>query len=148
MNTMMLAAVLFFAVISPSYALSAVTIGHVHTLKGKAVISRGTQPDLPVSIGAAVNQGDLIRTLKGSAVGIVFTDDTVITLGPNSELVVKDYDFTPKQGKFSLLVRMVKGTFVYLSGLIGKLAPDSIRLETPDAFIGIRGTKILVEVKE
>jgi hypothetical protein len=43
---------------------------------------------------------------------------------------------------------MLKGTAVYLSGIIGKLSPQSVRFETPNATIGIRGTKMLVKVDE
>ncbi len=75
-------------------------------------------------------------------------DDTTLSLGPNSEIIIKDYAFAPKEGKFAFLGRMVKGTFSYISGLIGKLSPNSIQLEIPDATIAVRGTKLLVEVQE
>ena len=52
------------------------------------------------------------------------------------------------KGKFAFLARMVKGTFSYISGLIGKLSPNSVQLEIPDATIAVRGTKLLVEVQE
>ena len=44
-------------------------------------------------------------------------------------------------------MKMLKGTFVYISGAIGRLSPDSVRLETPSSIIGTRGTKVLIEVK-
>ena len=59
---------------------------------------------------------------------------------------LKEYAFDPKEGKFSLVAQMVKGTFVYLTGLIGKLAPNTVKLVIPDATIAIRGTKLLVAV--
>jgi hypothetical protein len=43
---------------------------------------------------------------------------------------------------------MAKGTFVYLSGLIGKLSPDAVKLTLPDATVGVRGTKLLIDVQE
>ncbi len=43
---------------------------------------------------------------------------------------------------------MIKGTFAYLSGLIGKLSPDTLQLEIPEATIVVRGTKLLIEVRE
>jgi hypothetical protein len=42
---------------------------------------------------------------------------------------------------------MLKGTVAYISGLIGKLSPESVRVETPTASIGIRGTKFVVKVE-
>ena len=41
----------------------------------------------------------------------------------------------------------MKGTFSFLSGQIAKLSPDNVKLMTPDATLGIRGTKLLVKVE-
>lgn len=79
---------------------------------------------------------------------MVFKDDTLLSLGPDSSLVVDDFVFAPRQGKFSIVLRMMKGTAVYLSGLVAKLSPDSVRFLTPSASIGIRGTKFAVKVED
>ena len=137
---------LFFA-FSSTAALAADTIGHIQTIKGSATVIRGNLT-LQAATGTALNSGDLIRTGKPGAVGIVMTDDTTISLGPNSEFSLQDYAFNPKEGKFSLVARITKGTFVYLSGLIAKLAPNAVQLIIPDATIAVRGTKLLVEVEQ
>jgi hypothetical protein len=134
-------------VIAPSAAFSADAIGYIHSLKTGASILRGGV-ELSVVVGTPLNQGDVVRTGKVGAVSMVMTDDTSISLGPNSEISLDGYSFEPKSGKFSLVVRMAKGTFAYLAGLIGKLAPGSIQLLIPDAIIAVRGTKLLVEVQE
>ncbi len=138
---------LLFYFFSPLSASSAEKIGFVQTLKGSASISRGSL-SLPAQIGGAVHQGDLVRTSGKSSVGIVLDDETTISLGPNSEFLIKNYAFDPKAGKFAFLARMIKGTFVYLSGLIGKLSPDAVQLEIPQATIAVRGTKLLIEIQE
>jgi len=43
---------------------------------------------------------------------------------------------------------MFRGTAAYLSGMVGKLSPESVRFETPVASVGIRGTKLLVKIDE
>jgi hypothetical protein len=48
----------------------------------------------------------------------------------------------------SLIARLAKGTMAYMSGIIGKLAPESVRFETPVATIGIRGTCFVVNAGE
>lgn len=58
-----------------------------------------------------------------------------------------EYVFEPKDEKFSIFIKMIKGTFVYVSGAIGSLSPDSIKLETPSSIMAVRGTKMLIEVK-
>jgi hypothetical protein len=62
-------------------------------------------------------------------------------------LVIDEFVFAPKQGKYSIALRMIKGTVAYFSGLISKLAPDSAHIETPTASIGIRGTKFVARVE-
>ncbi|MBY0411605.1 MAG: FecR family protein, partial [Burkholderiaceae bacterium] len=93
-------------------------------------------------------KGDVIRTGKPGAAGIVLTDDTTISMGSGSEISMNDYVFQPKDGKFSLAIKMVKGTFAYVTGQIVKLSPESAQVQTPDATIAVRGTKILVQISE
>lgn len=132
---------------TPICASAADKIGHIHTLKGTASIVRGNTT-IDAAPGVFLNQGDLVRTGKPGAVSIVMIDDTSVSMGSDSEISLKNYAFDPQAGKFSLVFRMVKGTFTYVSGLIGKLAPDSIQLLIPDAIIAVRGTKLLIEVQE
>ena len=147
MKTMILGISLMFLTISLAAAMQPDAIGHIQTLKGSASILRGDKT-MPATIGVLLYSGDTIRTAKTDSVGIVLTDDSTFSLGPKSEIVLKDYLFNPKEGKFSLVTRMVKGTFSYLSGMIGKLSPSSIHLELPEASIAVRGTKLLIKVDE
>ncbi len=122
-------------------------IGRIQNIQGVASIQRGGTT-LPGAAGTALYPGDLIRTGKPGAVGIVLTDDTTISLGSGSELSLADYAFAPREGKFALALRMVKGTFSYITGQIVRLAPDTAQVHTPDATIAVRGTKLLIEIKE
>ncbi len=121
-------------------------IGHIQKIEGTAFIQRGGTT-LPAAAGAALYRGDLIRTGKPGAAGIVLTDDTTISLGSGSEFSLNDYAFDPKEGKFALVVRMIKGTFSYITGQIVKLAPGAAQVRTPDATIAVRGTKLLIQVE-
>ena len=149
MRTIMLGLSLIFFALSPAVAadLQSNIIGHIQTLKGAVTIKR-QGVILSASVGTLVLCKDTLQTGKAAAASVVMSDDSTLALGPNSELVLKDYMFNPKEGKFSFITRMVKGTFSYLSGIIGKLAPDSIRVEMPEGTIVVRGTKLLVSVEE
>jgi hypothetical protein len=147
MKTPLFGLFLLFFSLSSAYAVPTDVIGHIQTLKGQVSIVRGAQLQ-PGTAGSVLHRGDLIRTAKPGAVSIVMTDDTTISLGPNSELSLQEYAFDPKDGHFSLVMKMAKGTFSYLSGLIAKLAPDSVKLLIPDATIAVRGTKLLVDVQQ
>jgi hypothetical protein len=77
----------------------------------------------------------------------LFSDETVLSIGANSELAVNEYVFNPDQSRFSFVVKMVRGTAAYMSGLIAKISPESARFITPSASIGIRGTKMVIQVE-
>jgi hypothetical protein len=120
-------------------------IGKTKTSKGDVVVIRNAK-QIPLSVGDKIFQNDTIRTGTASSVGIIFEDNTVLSLGPDSEILIDKYVFAPEKGIFSMIARMVKGTASYLSGIIGKQSPESVKLQTPDATIGIRGTHFLVKV--
>jgi hypothetical protein len=138
-----IAAVLFFLV--SSAAASDGSVAKVKTVKGPASIVRG-QSVVPAVLNEKVFQGDTLKTGADGSLGVVFKDDTLIALGPNSEVVVDVFLFAPAEGKLSIVTRMLRGTAAYISGIIAKLSPQSARFETPVATIGIRGTRLLVKV--
>lgn len=121
--------------------------GRVKTINGSASIVRG-QSSLPAVVNEKVFQGDTLRTGPDGSLGVILKDDSLVSLGPNSEVVVDQFLFTPAEGKLALVTRMVKGTAVFFSGVIAKLSPQSVRIETPNATIGVRGTRFLVKVDE
>ena len=132
---------------APAPAPAGEVIGTIQNLQGTVTIERAGA-SVPAVAGAALYRGDLVRTGKPGAVGIVLGDDTTISAGSASELALNDYLFDPNNVKFALVVRMLKGTFSYITGQIGKLAPDTVKVRTPDATIATRGTKVLIEIKD
>ena len=122
------------------------SIGKIKTCKGEVVVTRSGK-EMPVRIDDVLYQNDTIRTGADSAVGIIFEDNTVLSLGPQSELVINEYVFAPEKGALSMMTSMLRGTATYLSGIIGRQSPESVKFQTPDATIGIRGTQFLVKVK-
>ena len=122
-----------------------VLAGKVKKIRGTVLVIRGDRTQT-LRVGDPVFQNDLMQTGAAGAVGIIFEDNTILSLGPKSRLAIDGYTFAPEQGKLSLLLRLLRGTASYLSGIIGKQAPDAVKFQTPDATIGIRGTKFLVKV--
>jgi hypothetical protein len=121
-------------------------IATVQKVNGMATVVRQGQT-IFAKIGLEIWENDTLRTGPDGSIGVVFNDDTLLSLGPGSILVIDEFVFAPNQGKFSFVIRMLKGTAAYLSGLISKLAPQSAHFETPSASIGIRGTKFVVKVE-
>lgn len=101
---------------------------------------------LPVHVGDRLFPGDRVLTADGAAVGITLRDDTLVSLGPKSSFVLEQYNFNESSGDGNIAVRVVKGTLRYVTGLIGKHAPERQQVLTPTATIGIRGTDFIVDV--
>lgn len=123
------------------------TIGVVRNSAGWATVARGGNV-LPATTGTRLRAGDTLDTGPDGSLGVILRDDSSLSLGPSSSLVLRNFLFSPSEGKFGLLVRLSRGTMAYLSGLIGKLAPENARFETPVATIGIRGTHFAVKAGE
>lgn len=121
--------------------------GIIKTMKGTASIVRQEKVILAKN-GEKIFERDILRTGADGSLGVIFKDDALLSLGPNSELVIDEFLFAPAQGKLSFVARMLRGTAVYLSGIIAKLSPESVRFETPLASVGIRGTKFAAKVAE
>lgn len=96
--------------------------------------------------GTTLRVSDRVVTAPGASAGIVFRDGTLLTLGSGADILVRDYVFAPKDGKFAFEVYLAKGSAIYESGKIGKLSPQSVKFETPKATVGVRGTRFLIEV--
>lgn len=121
-------------------------IGSVHNVAGKvAVVRDGNQ--IKPEPGLRLKAGDILQTGANGTVGIVLWDDSTAALGASSELQLTEFRFKPAQKDFSLVLRMVKGTFVYVPGRIAKLAPDAVKIETPAGLAAVQGTKLLAKVK-
>jgi len=119
--------------------------GTVKNVQGDVSVKRQDM-NLKAARGMKIFVNDVISTGKDGAVGIILQDNTIFSLGPESELELKEFVFAPDTGRFSMLAKMIKGTFVYMSGLIGKLSPDSITVETPVGTIAIRGTRFAAKI--
>jgi hypothetical protein len=89
---------------------------------------------------------DKLKTQTGT-VGIIFTDGTLLSIGPDSEIDINDYVFEPNNKKYAFELFMKKRTAMYSSGKLGKIAPESVNLKTPRATVGIRGTRLILEVR-
>lgn len=126
----------------PSQALD-IPVASIKTVGGSSTIVRDTVP-LPATKGSKLFRGDLLKTGANGSMAIVFRDDTLLSLGPNSEIALTEFLFSPAEGKLSFITKLLRGTAACVTGIIGKLSPESVRFETPVANIGIRGTRFAV----
>ena len=119
-------------------------IGRLRKVKGSGRVLRHYE-QVTAQEGLGIMLGDRIITGPDGALGVIFKDNTRISLGPDSQIRIDSYIYNPKKNIFFLLLNKLQGTASYISGAIGKLAPDSVRIRTPRAIVGIRGTFLLVK---
>jgi hypothetical protein len=119
----------------------------VKNVSGGAEIIHGGQTQ-SMTPGAPLYVDDVVATGADGSFGITLKDNTRISAGPNTRLQMKAFTFEPAEGRMSSIIEMVKGTILYISGTIAKLAPDAAKIETPRGTIGVRGTRFLVRVGE
>ncbi len=120
--------------------------GSVKTLTGSGQVVRAQDP-LPAQVGMHVMSGDVLQTGPQGSMGILFRDDTALSLGPGSQVVIDEFLFDPAQDSLSLLTKVSKGTAAYVTGQIAKLRPEAVAVRTPLSTIGIRGTHFVVKVE-
>lgn len=94
-----------------------------------------------------VNEGDLISTGKGSEILIRFNDQSVMTLRPETSVLIKQFRHE-ESAVGSFVANLLKGALRSVSGLIGKANPRQVRFQTPTATIGIRGTDFELAILE
>ena len=120
--------------------------GRIKVASGSAFIVRaGTL--VPARAGEMVFEADGLKTGVDGRLGITLKDDTRVSIGPGSEVRLDRFVFAPADGRLGLVLKVVRGVMAYVSGRIAKLSPDSIRLETPAAVVGVRGTTLALRVE-
>lgn len=122
-------------------------IGMVKTYQPLASV-RHQGVDTTVDVGMKLYPGDTIVTQEDAAVGIIFMDGSVISLGPETHFEIVDFIFRPAERDVSFVSKVSQGTATFASGAIGRISPESVKFITPTATLGLHGTKILIEVKK
>lgn len=134
------AAVLAFA--NPAFAYEA---GVIKTVRGQVRIERGDRT-LDAKVGDPIQELDRVMAQSESSAGISMTDETLLSIGPNSTLVINRYFYNPVTRDGQVATSILKGTLRYVTGLIGRAHPEAIKVMTANSTIGIRGTEFIVQV--
>lgn len=122
------------------------TVGTVKTVTGEAWVTTAGQR-VKAQVGTSVQLGSQLKTAKAASLGVTFKDNTLMSFGPDTELTVDEYLYSPVQGNVKLGASLNKGSLNYLSGMIAKLKPEAVSVKTPTGTIGTRGTQFLVNVE-
>lgn len=117
--------------------------GQIKVSKGSAQIERAGKK-LSAGVGQVVQQGDVVSTGADGSVGITFRDSSLVSIGPDSVLAIDRFVFDPTthQGNFDSSLK--QGTLAVVSGKLAKQSPEAMKVKTPAAILGVRGTEFLV----
>lgn len=120
-------------------------VGKVTVLKGGATRTADSGVRVKLNRGDNIYEGDRINSESRSFIVLVFKDKTRFNLGPGAEFKVNQVR-SGGDGLFS--AEVVKGAFRFVTGLIARKKPRSMRVKTGVvATIGIRGTTVGGEVE-
>ena len=140
-------ALILMAALGFAGVASAADIGLVKVANGSVEIQRGATK-LPAKVGTAVQTSDVVVTGADGSAGITFTDNSLVSVGPNTVFAIEKYSFdsTTHSGQFEGNLR--QGRLAAVSGKMVKQSPESMKIRTPSAIMGVRGTEFVVQVDE
>lgn len=122
------------------------TAGMVKVAKGSVTLERkGGWID--ATVGTPVLVSDRIRTGSEGSIGITLRDNTCISAGPNSLLVMEKFAYDTTTQKGGMDVNINRGTVSVVSGKLAKASPENVVFRTPSSVLGLRGTEFAVEVR-
>ena len=122
-------------------------VGEIKNVRGSVHVERDGKRVAAVP-GMGVRQSDVVVTGADGSAGITFQDNSLLSVGPGSELAIEHYSFdsTTHAGRFDASLK--KGTLGVVSGRIVKQSPEAMRVRTPTSIMGVRGTEFFVKVAE
>jgi len=123
-------------------------VGFITELRGVGeVVRQDTTASLTAELKLGIASYDDVRTGNGR-LAISFLDDSILRLTEHSKIVIDDFVFDPDPSKSRLALNMVSGTARFLTGALGRINKENIRIRTPTSVISIRGTSFVTSVDE
>jgi len=122
-------------------------VGAVKVSMGGVHVERGGQR-LPAPVGMGIQAADVVITGRDGSIGITFADQSLLSIGPDTVLAIDHFAFdsTTHEGAFETTLR--QGTLSVVSGKIARQTPEAMKVRTPAAVLGVRGTEFLARTAE
>jgi hypothetical protein len=130
---------------SSAQAAAAEPVGNVATLTGIATVIRN-KDSIPLKLQDDIFMNDTLQTSANSTLGVTFNDATTFNLTANARITVDSFVYEDGGKQNGALFDITKGTVAFVAAAVAKTG--DMRISTPTATLGIRGTTGLVEVPE
>jgi hypothetical protein len=128
--------------LGPAMAQTGDRIGIASVAKNDVVGTLGSA-QRPLKIGDVVSQNERIRTGADSTAQLLFRDETTLSMGPDSVVVLDKAVYDPRTRTGEVTMRAVTGAFRFVSG---SSPSNNYKIQTHSGTIGVRGTILDVEV--
>lgn len=119
------------------------SVGSVATLQGSASATRNNAARA-LNLSDAIFKGDTLQTAANATLSVTFDDDTTFTLKPNSRIAVDEFVYEQGGSHNAAVLDILRGTVAFIASNVAKTG--DMKINTPNATMGIRGTTGLVEV--
>jgi hypothetical protein len=122
--------------------LSLTRVGAVAESRGEFYFVTPDGRQVPGEAGAKapVSCGTRIVTGPNGHLQTLLLDETVFTIGPNSDMVIDEFVFDPDQSLDKISARLQKGVFRWVTGKVSRKDPGQMKVTLPVGCLGIRGT--------
>ena len=120
-------------------------IGQVATLQGSATVARGG-PAVALRVNDFILKNDTLETGVSSTLGVTFDDKTTFSLSANTRITINEFVYQQGGSGNAALVTVARGTTAFLASKVA--STGDMKIATPIATMGIRGTTGVVDVPE
>jgi len=122
-------------------------IGEVILQEGNGKVQRKAGGEVDSKKQLEILSYDTVKTGQGKT-SIQFVDDTRVDVTAHSKLLIDEFVYDPNNKTGKLSIKAASGTVRYASGQIAKNSQQNVKIETPTATIGVRGTDFTMTIDE
>jgi hypothetical protein len=125
----------FLCVMAASTA-RAQTVGEARTVKNNVTGKLGAAAERKIYVGDGLSSNEQVRTAIESATQVRFTDDSTLTVGPSSSVVLDRFVVNPNRTTKDAVIQMATGTIRFATG---RSDPKNVTIKTKTFTLGVRG---------
>jgi hypothetical protein len=129
---------------SSTTADSTSQIGVAGAVSGGVYIVQADGTKKRVTAGMPIDFKSKVLTDSSGRLQIMLLDETVFTVGPNSEMVLDEFVYDPSTQSSKVRAKVLKGIFRYITGKIPRKKPSDVQINIPACAVGIRGTDVVI----
>ncbi|HME59148.1 MAG TPA: FecR family protein [Terracidiphilus sp.] len=122
-----------------------VRIGAAAAIRGEVYWLTSDGRKVPITSGGPVYSGARIVTGDNARMQVLLLDETVFTIGANSDMVLDEFVYDPSTSAGKVTARLTKGIFRFVTGKVARKNPEDLKVKLPVGTIGIRGTDVEID---